>query len=354
MSRSIAACDTLKFGKQPEAVRLFANHRGDVVWLGQNSSEKRAMYGLINGEIVPLEAAQIPIWDLGFAQGVSVTEQLRTLGGKLWLVEPHLRRLEQGLQLAWLSWPEELRESPLDRLRKLLEELAARSLRQLEPGDDVGLCLIVTGGDHPRFRDAAAEPLQGSRLVAHTFRLPHAEQARRHTAGVRLVTVPTREIPAACLDRRLKSRSRMHYWIAQRQAEFAVPGSQALLLDIDGNVAESPAATIIAIGGRDRSCLVPPAEAILPGTCLDWFVELASRFQLELIRRPLSIADLQSASEVLSLSTPGVIAPVVEVDGQRIGAGKAVGGEIYWRVIVEVGDATGTDLINQSRRFATS
>jgi hypothetical protein len=68
----------------------------------------------------------------------------------------------------------------------------------------------------------------------------------------------------------------------------------------------------------------------------------------------LSIADLQSASEVLSLSTPGVIAPVVEVDGQRIGAGKAVGGEIYWRVIVEVGDATGTDLINQSRRFATS
>ena len=83
-------------------------------------------------------------------------------------------------------------------------------------------------------------------------------------------------------------------------------------------------------------------------------MELAGRFQLEVIRRPLSIADLQSASEVLSLSTPGVIAPVVEVDGQRIGDGKAAGGEIYWRVVVEVGDTTGVDLINQSRRFATS
>jgi branched-subunit amino acid aminotransferase/4-amino-4-deoxychorismate lyase len=312
------------------------------------------MYGLINGQIVPLEAAQIPIWDLGFAQGVSVTEQLRTLGGKLWLVESHLRRLEQGLRLAWLTWPAELGKSPLERLSELLDELAARSLSQLEPGDDIGLCAIVTAGDHPRFRDAAAEPLQGSRLAAHTFRLPHAEQARRHTGGVRLVTVPTREIPAECLDRRLKSRSRMHYWIAQRQAEFAVPGSQALLLDVDGNVAESPAATIVAIDGRTRSCLVPPPAAILPGASLDWFLGLAGRFQLEVVRKPLSVADLQASSEVLSLSTPGVIAPVVEVDGQRIGDGKAVGGEIYWRVVVEVGDTTGVDLINQSRRFATS
>jgi len=312
------------------------------------------MYALINEEIVPLEAAQIPIWDLGFAQGVSVTEQLRTLGGELWLLELHLRRLEQGLRLALLQWPLALGGQPLNRLRELLDELVGRSLGELHAGDDLGLCVIVTGGDHPRFRAAAAEPLQGSRLVAHTFRLPHAEQARRHTAGVRLLTVPTREIPGACLDRRLKSRSRMHYWIAQRQAEFAVPGSQALLLDTEGNVAESPAATIVAIDGRKRCLLVPPAEAILPGTCLDWFIELAGRFQLELVRRPLSVADLQEASEVLSLSTPGVIAPVVEVDGRRIGDGKTVGGEIYWRVVVEIGDTTGVDLINQSKRFATS
>lgn len=312
------------------------------------------MYALIDEEILPLEAAQIPIWDLGFAQGVSVTEQLRTLGGELWLLESHLRRMEQGLRLAWLQWPLVLGGQPLNRLRELLHQLAGRCLKELQSGDDLGLCVIVTGGDHPRFRAEAAKPLTGSRLVAHTFRLPHSEQAQRHASGVRLVTVPTREIPGASLDRRLKSRSRMHYWIAQRQAEFAVSGSQALLLDTDGNVAESPAATIVAVDGRKRCLLVPSAESILPGTCLEWFLELAARFQLEVVRRSLSVADLQGASEVLSLSTPGVIAPVVEVDGQRIGDGKAVGGEIYWRVIVEIGDTTGVDLINQSRRFATS
>lgn len=311
------------------------------------------MYALIDEEIVPLEAAQLPIWDLGFAQGVSVTEQLRTLGGKLWLLESHLRRLEQGLRLAWLQWPLILGDQPLPRLGELLRQLSGHSLGELQPGDDLGLCVIVTGGDHPRFRAAAAEPLRGSRLVAHTFQLPHAEQAKRHGSGVRLVTVPTREIPGACLDRRLKSRSRMHYWIAQQQAEFAVSGSQALLLDLEGNVAESPAATIVAIDGRKRCLLVPPAESILPGTCLDWFLDLAGKFQLEVLRRPLSVADLQAASEVLSLSTPGVISPVVEVDGQRIGGGKTVGGEIYWRVVVEIGDTTGVDLINQSRSFAT-
>jgi hypothetical protein len=42
---------------------------------------------------------------------------------------------------------------------------------------------------------------------------------------------------------------------------------------------------------------------------------------------------------------------VVEVDGKRIGNGE-VGGEIYWRVIVEVGEVTGVDLIHQSQQFS--
>lgn len=309
------------------------------------------MYGLIEGAIVPLSSAQIPLWDLGFAQGVAVTEQLRTLGHQPWLLDAHLDRLEQGLRLAWLEWPGVLGANPREELARLIRALVALSSAELDPGDDLGCCVVVTGGDHGRFRADSANPLVGTRLVGHTFRLPHAELVRRHRAGVRLVTVPTREIPAASLDRRLKSRSRMHYWIAQHQAELASPGAQALLLDTAGLVAESPAATIVAIEGRTRRCLVPPAEGILPGTCLGWFLELVNRAGLEIVRRPLQVTDLQAASEVLSLSTPGVVAPVSEVDGVRIGNGE-VGGEIYWRVIVEIGEATGVDLIDQSQQFA--
>ena len=309
------------------------------------------MFGLIEGAVVPLGSATIPLWDLGFAQGVAVTEQLRTLGRQPWLVERHLDRLEQGLRLAWLDWPEVLGVNPREELARLLGKLVSASLTTLEPGDDLGCCLVVTGGDHGRFRDPTAKPLVGTRLVGHAFRLPHAELGRRHREGVRLITVPTREIPAASLDRRLKSRSRMHYWIAQHQAEFALPGAQALLLDAAGCVAESPAATIVAIDGRTRRCLVPQPDSILNGTCLNWFLELVNRSGLEIVRRPLQVSELQAASEVLSLSTPGVVAPVVEVDGKRIGNGE-VGGEIYWRVIVEVGEVTGVDLIHQSQQFA--
>lgn len=312
------------------------------------------MYALIDGEVIPLSAAHVPIWDLGFAQGVSVTEQLRTLGGRLWQVDSHLQRMEQGLRLAWLPWPILLGGEPLEAARQQLEELASKTLAELEPGDDVGLCLVVTGGDQARFRASETAPHEGTRLVGHTFRLPHAEQTRRHEQGVRLLTVPTREIPDACLDRRLKSRSRMHYWIAQRQAEYTLPGSQALLLDLEGFIAESPAATIVAVDNRTRTCLVPPERAILPGTCLQWFLELAGKFQLEVERRPIRLEELPAASEVLSLSTPGIVSPVVEVDGQRIGSGSKIGGELYWRVIVELGDTTGVDLINQSRRFVAS
>lgn len=308
------------------------------------------MFALIDGEIVPLESAHVPIWDLGFAQGVSVTEQLRTLGQKPWLVEAHLERLEDGLRQAWLEWPDCLGAQPKVRLLEWLERLIARSVEELDREDDLGVCLVITGGDHVRFRGRNARPLSGTRLVGHAFPLPHAELARRHAEGVRLVTVPTREIPGACLDRRLKSRSRMHYWIAQRQAEFTLAGSQALLLDLAGHVAESPAATIVAVDGPRRSCLVPEAAEILPGTCLGWFLGLAERFGLEVSRRPLQLEELKAATEVLSFSTPGVVAAVVEVDGAQIGMRQP--GEIYWRLLEEIAETTGVDLVRQAQRFA--
>ncbi|MFN9877366.1 MAG: hypothetical protein ACK557_02700, partial [Planctomycetota bacterium] len=76
------------------------------------------MYGLIEGAIVPLSSANIPLWDLGFAQGVAVTEQLRTLGQELWLLDSHLDRLEQGLRIAWLEWPEVLGANPRQELAR--------------------------------------------------------------------------------------------------------------------------------------------------------------------------------------------------------------------------------------------
>jgi hypothetical protein len=52
------------------------------------------------------------------------------------------------------------------------------------------------------------------------------------------------------------------------------------------------------------------------------------------------------------LSTPGVVSPVLEVDGAKIGTRQP--GEIYWRLLEEVAESTGVDLVSQSRRFGAA
>ena len=43
------------------------------------------------------------MWDYGFTMGVTVTEQLRTFGGRLEMLELHLERLNDGLGICGIE-----------------------------------------------------------------------------------------------------------------------------------------------------------------------------------------------------------------------------------------------------------
>ncbi len=45
----------------------------------------------LNGALIPASQAVLPVYDTGFVQGATVTEQLRTFGGELFRVPEHLR-----------------------------------------------------------------------------------------------------------------------------------------------------------------------------------------------------------------------------------------------------------------------
>ena len=50
----------------------------------------------LNGRYLPFSQAAISVTDGGFVQGVTVAEQLRTFGGKLFRLEQHLARLARS------------------------------------------------------------------------------------------------------------------------------------------------------------------------------------------------------------------------------------------------------------------
>ena len=52
----------------------------------------------LNGEIMPVEQARVPVWDRGFLFGDSVYEVFRMYQGRCWLEAEHLARLQRSLE----------------------------------------------------------------------------------------------------------------------------------------------------------------------------------------------------------------------------------------------------------------
>src|SRR5215213_5086883 len=98
----------------------------------------------LNGAWVPASQAAIPVTDAGFMQGVTVAEQLRTFGGKLFELPRHLARLARSLEIVGIELP-----ISLDELAARAHEVVARNHALLQPGDDLGLSMFVTPGTYP-------------------------------------------------------------------------------------------------------------------------------------------------------------------------------------------------------------
>src|SRR5436190_10494425 len=105
----------------------------------------------LNGRYLPFSQVAISVTDGGFVQGVTVAEQLRTFGGKLFRLEQHLARLARSLAIVGIEL-----EMPVEKLGEIARELAAKNHASLDTGDDLGLSMFVTPGPYSTFSGGAA------------------------------------------------------------------------------------------------------------------------------------------------------------------------------------------------------
>lgn len=262
----------------------------------------------LNGERVDAGSLAVSAFDTGFMMGVSVTEQIRTFGRSAVLLERHLDRLFGGLEQVGI-------QSPFSRkdFREMVEALVARNGRLLPPEHELGIGICVTPGVRPDFGTGGPTPT----TIVYSYGLVADKQRVASEVGFRLRTVGVREIPDACLPKSLKCRSRMHYWLADREATEIEPGSRALLLHVDGTVAEATTASVIF--AKDGVLIVPPQDQILASVTLAVTLELAGQLGIGVQRRAFGLPELAAADEILWLSTPVGIAPVTHLDGAVVG-----------------------------------
>ncbi|MDA7979037.1 MAG: aminotransferase class IV [Pirellulales bacterium] len=302
----------------------------------------------INGKMLPSTDLSIPVDDLGFVQGVTVAERLRTFNGKLFRLNAHVERLRRSLEIIELSPPVDLSE-----LANAAEELVARNHALLEPGDDLGLAMFVTPG-RPGISPAGAQAVAdrafaGPIVAMHTQPLPFQHWVDKFTTGEELWISTIRQVPEACWPAELKCRSRMHYYLADLEARRHSAAARALLLDTDGNVSEASTANVVMFTAQE-GLVAPPAESVLPGVSLATVFEFADQLKIPHTRRPITPQEIRQADEVLLCSTSMCVQPVTRLDGQLIRTGQP--GKIFKRIIAAWGELVGVDIIAQAQRFA--
>ncbi len=289
----------------------------------------------LNGQWIDASALSIPLDDLGFTLGVTIVERLRTFNGQPFRVDAHVRRLRRSLEI--VGWNAAIG----DEVHEAIESFANRNALLIAPGDDWAIVAFVTPG---RAADAARPT-----ICVHGFPLPFANWARQFTEGARVALVDVRQVPANCWPPELKCRSRMHYYLADREATRRFPGSRALLLDQRGFIGEASTANV-AFYFQDRGLVVPRLDGVLPGISQKVLFELAD--ELGIPRREADVTPKQAlaADEACLTSTSVCIVPVVRIDGQSVDDGAP--GPVFRRLLAAWSNRVGIDVADQARRFA--
>jgi branched-chain amino acid aminotransferase len=289
----------------------------------------------LNGAWIPNSELHISVDDAGFLLGATVTERLRTFGGQVFRLNEHLIRLRNSLNIVGLD-----SHAICDQVAAAVPEFVHHNQPLIDPADDWSIVAFVTPG------------VLGSRrptVCVHGYPLPFKSWASKYETGLPVIVSRIRQVPPNSVPPELKCRSRMHLYLADREASAKQPGARAILLDQDGFIAEATTANVV-IFRAGEGFVSPPHDNILVGVSLGVVAELAARIDVPFVTRRLTVDEFCSADEALLTSTSICALPIVECNGLSIANGKP--GPTYNRLLSAWNDLVGLDIAEQARRYA--
>lgn len=290
-----------------------------------------------NGTWIPRSQLAIDVDDFGFLMGATVTERLRTFRGQVFRLDEHLRRMHRSLEIVGLDAPALTRE-----FTEAIPEFIVRH----KP-------LIAIDGDW--YIVAFATPGVGGHgkptVCVHGGPLPFHQWADKFEVGQRVFISSIRQVPNNCWPAELKCRSRMHYYLADREATARQSGARAIVLDQEGHVAEATSANLV-IYRKLEGLITPMRDNVLSGVSLGVMQELAAGLDVPFITRNFYPNELRTAEEAMLTSTSICVLPIIECDSHPLGTGAP--GPIYRQLLAAWNDLVGIDFAEQARQFSAS
>lgn len=304
---------------------------------------QRVVY--FNGHIVPESEARLSIYDSALQMGDMAFEVTRTYRHQPFRLRDHLERLWHSLA--------RIRTTPgmnMGELEEITKDVLVRNLPT--EADDVDWNIIhnVSRGPGAGFSGAFTPEEMRPTVIVSCYPITGrmAALAPAYTSGIELVIPSQRAIPSALLEASIKTRSRLHYQLANFEAAEILPGSTAVLVDPDGYLTETTSGNIfIVVGGE---LLTPTRRNLLPGITRDTVLELAQRLDIPAREADVTPEMATMAEEMFVTSTSIGIIHARTLNRVPIGTGEP--GLVTRQLREALQAEVGLDFAEQARGYA--
>lgn len=258
----------------------------------------------VDGQVVDLAKARIPLNDRGFLLGDGIFETLRVANGKVFRLDGHARRLRAGLRL--IGFDDSVEASFHQAVTALLRD-GKRAF-----GDDLYVRVNISTGP----MDDVAGTDRGLSVtgIAKKFK-PYPMQY--YSNGVQVVVSSQRKDTQSALSGH-KTLSYLPHILARREA-LSATAHDAVLLNEHGRPAECSTSNLFARKG-DTVYAPGLSEGACPGITRDVVLELLRDSGLD-VAESMTLAQLRGASEAWLTNTTGGLVPITRLGDKPIGKG---------------------------------
>ena len=279
------------------------------------NEKQRVVYQ--NGEFVAEQDAKISIFDSALMFGDMVFEMTRSFNKKQFKLREHLERLYAGIKIFRIP----IRLS-LEEMEKCCYETIERNDPVFSENDEHRLMINVSRGPLSIYGPIFGGKIEPTVVIADfPLKWTVASMGPLFEEGIDAVIPSQRGIPASLLDPKIKSRSRVHYQMANIEVSgYQGENNWALLLDPDGFIAEGTGDNFFII--KDDVIITPEDRNILRGVSRDYIFEIAPELGLKCIEKNIEPYDVYTADEAFMTGTPFCLLPVTSLNTLSIGSGK--------------------------------
>ena len=303
---------------------------------------ERVVY--FNGQYVSELEARVSIFDSALMFGDMAFEMTRTFNHQPFRMRAHLERLYGSLRLLEIDCG-----LSIDEMEAISEETLAKNASTEADDVDWQIMHDVSRGPMPVYQSVFPDEIRPTvsincwPLITHMGKFAH-----HYESGVDIIIPAQQALPAHLIDPKAKTRSRMHYMMAQLQAQRMGGGQWPVMLDPDGFIAEGPGWNIFLVKdgvlytSEPRNCLLGVSRGVV--------LQLAAQLGIPLRETNLGRYEALCADEMFCTATTYSLVHAVSFEGQTVGDGQP--GPIFRKITKAWQEMVGVDFVAQAHSYA--